>query len=159
MLPSPRSWTACPRKRTRYKKGATDSRFRFMEANMDGVKLTDADADLLLFFRRKKHASINEAERALPRAALSVGPRVLALSRPQIKLLDEDVIEIPGPIVPGRKGSGRYHITSKGEIALDDYLSEKRLKAKKERLSVLWAPIAVGLLAYLFAYALDHLFT
>ena len=79
------------------------------------------------------------------------------MTKPDVGLLAEDVDTSYEPMRPLHVGLGIYRITPKGEIALDDYLEEKRRTSRRERLANLWAPIAVGLLAYLVGYALDRL--
>lgn len=125
---------------------------------MDDVKITEVDAELLDFFRRKGSASIADAKAALPKIG-AIDARIKMLSDPELGMLQEEFDTEFNPMQrPLHMSLGTYHITPKGEIALEDHQAEKRRTARHDRLSTLWAPIAVGLLAYLFAYALDHIF-
>lgn len=119
-------------------------------------QITACDAKVLCYFRKHGPASTADAKKALPDIG-SVEHRIAALAKPDTGLLAEDADTSYEPMRPLHVGLGVYRITPKGEIALDDYLSEKRRTSRRERLTNLWAPIAVGLLAYLLGYALDHL--
>lgn len=119
-------------------------------------RITAGDAEVLKYFRKHSPASASDAKKALPDTG-SVDHRIAALTKPDVELLAEDKKTSYEPMQPLYKGLGVYRITPKGEIALDDYLEEKRRTSRRERLTNLWAPIAVGLLAYLVGYALDHL--
>lgn len=119
-------------------------------------QITACDAKVLCYFRKHGPASTADAKKALPDIG-SVEHRIAALAKPDTGLLAEDADTSYEPMRPLHVGLGVYRITPKGEIALDDYLSEKRRTSRRERLTNLWAPIAVGLLAYLVGYALDHL--
>lgn len=119
-------------------------------------QITACDAKVLCYFRKHGPASTADAKKALPDIG-SVEHRIAALAKPDTGLLAEDADTSYEPMRPLHIGLGVYRITPKGEIALDDYLSEKRRTSRRERLTNLWAPIAVGLLAYLVGYALDHL--
>lgn len=119
-------------------------------------RITAGDAEVLKYFRKHSPASASDAKKALPDTG-SVDHRIAALSKPDVGLLAEDKKASYEPMQPLYKSLGAYRITPKGEIALDDYLEEKRRTSRRERLTNLWAPIAVGLLAYLVGYALDHL--
>lgn len=120
------------------------------------IRITACDAEVLKYFRKHSPASASDAKKALPGAG-SVEHRIAALTKPDVGLLAEDVDTSYEPMRPLHVGLGIYRITPKGEIALDDYLEEKRRTSRRERLANLWAPIAVGLLAYLVGYALDRL--
>lgn len=119
-------------------------------------RITAGDAEVLKYFRKHSPASASDAKKALPDTG-AVDHRIAALTKPDVGLLAEDMKTSYEPMQPLYKGLGVYRITPKGEIALDDYLEEKRRTSRRERLTNLWAPIAVGLLAYLVGYALDHL--
>lgn len=119
-------------------------------------QITACDAKVLCYFRKHGPASTADAKKALLDIG-SVEHRIAALAKPDTGLLAEDADTSYEPMRPLHVGLGVYRITPKGEIALDDYLSEKRRTSRRERLTNLWAPIAVGLLAYLVGYALDHL--
>lgn len=119
-------------------------------------RITAGDAEVLEYFRKHSPASVSDAKRALPSTG-SVEHRIAALTKPDVGLLAENVDTSYEPMRSLHVGLGVYRITPKGEIALDDYLAEKRRTSRRERLTNLWAPIAVGLLAYLVGYALDHL--
>ncbi len=119
-------------------------------------QITACDAKVLCYLRKHGPASTADAKKALPDIG-SVEHRIAALAKPDTGLLAEDADTSYEPMRPLHVGLGVYRITPKGEIALDDYLSEKRRTSRRERLTNLWAPIAVGLLAYLVGYALDHL--
>lgn len=119
-------------------------------------QITACDAEVLRYFRKYGPASTADAKKALADIG-SVEHRIAALAKPDTGLLAEDADTSYEPMRPLHVGLGIYRITPKGEIALDDYLSEKRRTLRRERLTNLWAPIAVGLLAYLVGYALDHL--
>ena len=120
------------------------------------IRITACDAEVLEYFRKHSPASVSDAKKALPSTG-SVEHRIAALTKPDIGLLAEDVNTSYEPMRSLHVGLGVYRITPKGEIALDDYLEEKRRTSRRERLANLWAPIAVGLLAYLVGYALDRL--
>lgn len=120
------------------------------------IRITACDAEVLEYFRKHSPASVSDAKKALPSTG-SVEHRIAALTKPDIGLLAEDVDTSYEPMRSLHVGLGVYRITPKGEIALDDYLEEKRRTSRRERLANLWAPIAVGLLAYLVGYALDRL--
>lgn len=119
-------------------------------------RITAGDAEVLEYFQKHSPASVSDAKRALPSTG-SVEHRIAALTKPDVGLLAENVDTSYEPMRSLHVGLGVYRITPKGEIALDDYLAEKRRTSRRERLTNLWAPIAVGLLAYLVGYALDHL--
>lgn len=119
-------------------------------------RITAGDAEVLKYFRKHSPASVSDAKKTLPDTG-AVDHRIAALTKPDVGLLAEDKKASYEPMQPLYKGLGVYRITPKGEIALDDYLEEKRRTSRRERLTNLWAPIAVGLLAYLVGYALDHL--
>lgn len=119
-------------------------------------QITACDAEVLSYFRKHGPASASDAKKALPDIG-SAEHRIAALAKPDTGLLAEDMDTSYEPMRPLHRGLGIYRITPKGEIALDDYLAEKRRTSRRERLTNLWAPIAVGLLAYLVGYALDHL--
>lgn len=119
-------------------------------------RITAGDAEVLEYFRKHSPASVSDAKKALPSTG-SVEHRIAALTKPDVGLLAEDVDTSYEPMRSLHVSLGVYRITPKGEIALDDYLAEKRRTSRRERLTNLWAPIAVGLLAYLVGYALDHL--
>lgn len=120
-------------------------------------QITACDAEVLKYFRKHGPASTADAKKALPKIG-AVDARIKMMSTPELELLQEDVDTLIAPNRPLHQSLGTYHITPKGEIALEDHLAETQRKARHDRLSTLWAPIAVGLLAYLFAYALDHIF-
>ena len=119
-------------------------------------QITACDAKMLRYFRKHGPAPTADAKKALADVS-SVGHRIVALAHPDAALLSEDADTDLSATRALHHGLGVYRITPKGEIALDDYLSEKRRTTRRERLTNLWAPIAVGLLAYLVGYALDHL--
>lgn len=119
-------------------------------------RITAGDAEVLKYFRKHSPASASDAKKALPDTG-AVEHRIAALTKPDVGLLAEDMKTSYEPMQPLYKGLGVYRITPKGEIALDDYLEENRRTSRRERLTNLRAPIAVGLLAYLVGYALDHL--
>lgn len=118
-------------------------------------EITERDAELLAFFRDHSGASASAAKAAFPHVP-SVDHRIAALASPEIAFLTEDVDTAYEPMRPLHCRLGTFRITPKGAIALDDYLSEKARRGRRERLTHLWGPIAVGLLAYLVGYALDH---
>ena len=127
-----------------------------MNAMRNDDQITAGDAEVLKYFRKHSPASASDAEKALPKIG-AVDARIKMMSTPELELLQEDVDTVIALNRPLHQSLGTYHITPKGEIALEDYLAETQRKARHDRLSTLWAPIAVGLLAYLVGYALDHL--
>lgn len=147
---SPRGYNL---RKTQWKPSTLERKGKDME---NDSQITACDAEVLRYFRKHGPAPTADAKKALPDIG-SAEHRIAALAKPDTGLLAEDADTSYEPMRPLHIGLGVYRITPKGEIALDDYLSEKRRTSRRERLTNLWAPITVGLLAYLVGYALDHL--
>ena len=106
-------------------------------------RITAGDAEVLKYFRKHSPASASDAKKALPDTG-AVAHRIAALTKPDVWLLAEDVdTDLSGTRELHRR-LGVYRITPKGEIALDDYLAERKRYWKELLLKSLWFPIAVS---------------
>lgn len=111
-------------------------------------RITAGDAEVLKYFRKHSPASASDAKKALPDTG-AVEHRIAALTKPDVGLLAEDVdTDLSGTRELHRR-LGVYRITSKGEIALGDYLTEQRRHQKELLLKSVWMPILVSIAANL----------
>lgn len=106
-------------------------------------QITACDAEVLRYFRKHSPASTADAKKALPDIG-SVEHRIAALAKPDTGLLAEDADTSYEPMRSLHVGLGIYRITPKGELALDDYLAERKRYWKDLLLKSLWFPIAVS---------------
>lgn len=106
-------------------------------------QITACDAKVLRYFRKHGPASASDAKKALPDIG-SAEHRIAALAKPDTGLLSEDVDTDLSATRALHQGLGVYRITPKGEIALDDYLAERKRYWKELLLKSLWFPIAVS---------------
>lgn len=106
-------------------------------------QITACDAKVLRYFRKHGPAPTDDAKKALADVS-SVGHRIVALAHPDAALLSEDVDTDLSATRALHQGLGVYRITPKGEIALDDYLAERKRYWKELLLKSLWFPIAVS---------------
>lgn len=106
-------------------------------------QITACDAKVLRYFRKHSPAPTADAKKALADVS-SVGHRIVALAHPDAALLSEDVDTDLSATRALHQGLGVYRITPKGEIALDDYLAERKRYWKELLLKSLWFPIAVS---------------
>lgn len=106
-------------------------------------QITACDAKVLRYFRKHGPASASDAKKALPDIG-SAEHRIAALAKPDTGLLSEDVDTDLSATRALHRGLGVYRITPKGEIALDNYLSERKRYWKELLLKSLWFPIAVS---------------
>ena len=111
-------------------------------------RITAGDAEVLKYFREHSPASASDAKKALPDTG-SVDHRIAALTKPDVGLLAEDKKASYEPMQPLYKSLGAYRITPKGEIALDDYLAERKQHRKELLLKSVWMPILVSIAANL----------
>lgn len=88
-------------------------------------QITACDAEVLRYFRKHGPAPTADAKKALPDIG-SAEHRIAALAKPDTGLLAEDADTSYEPMRPLHVGLGVYRITPKGEIALDDYLAERK---------------------------------
>lgn len=114
----------------------------------DDIQITAGDAKVLKYFRKHSPASASDAEKALPDAG-AVDHRIAALSKPDVGLLSEDADTDLSGTRSLHKGLGVYRITPKGEIALDNYLAERKQHRTEMLLKSLWFPIAVSFITAL----------
>lgn len=105
-------------------------------------QITACDAEVLRYFRKHGPASTADAKKALADVS-SVGHRIVALAQPDAALLSEDVDTDLSAMRALHHGLGIYRITPRGEIALDDYLAERKRYWKDLLLKSLWFPITV----------------
>ena len=106
-------------------------------------QITACDAEVLRYFRKHGPAPTADAKKTLADVS-SVGHRIVALAQPDAALLSEDVDTDLSATRALHRGLGVYRITPKGEIALDDYLAERKRYWKELLLKSLWFPIAVS---------------
>mgnify|MGYP004625329883 CR=1 FL=1 len=106
-------------------------------------QITACDAEVLRYFRRHGPASTADAKKALA-DVISAGHRIVALAQPDAALLSEDMDTDLSATRALHQGLGIYRITPKGELALDDYLAERKRYWKELLLKSLWFPIAVS---------------
>lgn len=106
-------------------------------------QITACDAEVLRYFRKHGPASTADAKKALADVS-SAGHRIVALAQPDAALLSEDVDTDLSATRALHQGLGIYRITPKGELALDDYLAERKRYWKELLLKSLWFPIAVS---------------
>ena len=111
-------------------------------------RITAGDAEVLKYFRKHSPASASDAKKALPDTD-AVDHRIAALTKPDVGLLAEDVDTDLSGTRELHRGLGVYRITPKGEIALDDYLTEQRRHQKELLLESVWMPILVTIAANL----------
>ena len=121
-------------------------------------QITACDAKVLCYFRKPGPASTADAKKALPDIG-SVEHRIAALAKPDTGLLAEDADTSYEPMRPLHVGLGVYRITPKGEIALDDYLAERKRYWKELLLKSLWFPIAVSFATALLTTLLTLMLT
>lgn len=121
-------------------------------------QITACDAKVLCYFRKHGPASTADAKKALPDIG-SVEHRIAALAKPDTGLLAEDADTSYEPMRPLHVGLGVYRITPKGEIALDDYLAERKRYWKELLLKSLWFPIAVSFATALLTTLLTLMLT
>lgn len=119
-----------------------------MNAMRTDDQITAGDAEVLKYFRKHSPASASDAKKALPDAG-SVKHRIAALSKPDVGLLSEDVDTDLSGTRELHRGLGIYRITPKGELALDDYLAERKQHRKELLLKSVWMPILVSIAANL----------
>lgn len=106
-------------------------------------QITACDAKVLRYFRKHGPTSTADAKKALADVSSS-GHRIVAMAQPDAALLSEDVDTELSAMRALHHGLGVYRITPKGEIALDDYLAERKRYWKELLLKSLWFPIAVS---------------
>ena len=111
-------------------------------------RITAGDAEVLKYFRKHSPASASDAKKALPDTA-AVDHRIAALSKPDVGFLTEDMDTDLSGTRELHRGLGIYRITPKGEMALDDYLTEQRRHQKELLLKSVWMPILVSIAANL----------
>lgn len=111
-------------------------------------RITAGDAEVLRYFQEHSPASASDAKKALPDTD-AVDHRIAALTKPDVGLLAEDKKASYEPMQPLYKSLGAYRITPKGEIALDDYLAERKQHRKELLLKSVWMPILVSIAANL----------
>ena len=112
------------------------------------VQITAGDAEILKYFRKHSPASASDAKKALPDTG-AVDHRIAALSKPDVGFLTEDMDTDLSGTRELHRGLGAYRITPKGEMALDDYLTEQRRHQKELLLKSVWMPILVSIAANL----------
>lgn len=110
------------------------------------VQITAGDAEVLKYFRKHSPASASDAEKALPDTG-AVEHRIAALTKLDVGLLSEDVDTDLSGTRELHRGLGVYRITPKGEIALSDYLAERKQHRKELLLKSAWMPILVSIAA------------
>lgn len=106
-------------------------------------RITACDAEVLRYFRKHGPASTADAKKALA-DVISAGHRIVALAQPDAAFLSEDVDTDLSATRALHQGLGVYRITPKGELALDDYLAERKRYWKDLLLKSLWFPITVS---------------
>lgn len=106
-------------------------------------QITACDAEVLRYFRKHGPASTADAKKALADVS-SAGHRIVALAQPNAAFLSEDVDTDLSATRALHQGLGIYRITPKGELALDDYLAERKRYWKDLLLKSLWFPITVS---------------
>lgn len=106
-------------------------------------QITACDAEVLRYFRKHGPASTDDAKKALADVS-SAGHRIVALAQPNAAFLSEDVDTDLSATRALHQGLGIYRITPKGELALDDYLAERKRYWKDLLLKSLWFPITVS---------------
>lgn len=111
-------------------------------------RITAGDAEVLKYFREHSPASASDAKKALPDTG-AVDHRIAALSKPDVVFLTEDMDTDLSGTRELHRGLGVYRITPKGEMALDDYLTEQRRHQKELLLKSVWMPILVSIAANL----------
>lgn len=111
-------------------------------------RITAGDAEVLKYFRKHSPASASDAKKALPDTG-AVDHRIAALSKPDVGFLTEDMDTDLSGTRELHRGLGVYRITPKGEMALDDYLTEQRRHQKELLLKSVWMPILVSISANL----------
>ena len=121
-------------------------------------QITACDAKVLRYFRKHGPAPTADAKKALADVS-SVGHRIVALAHPDAALLSEDVDTDLSATRALHQGLGVYRITPKGEIALDDYLAERKRYWKELLLKSLWFPIAVSFATALLTTLLTLMLT
>lgn len=121
-------------------------------------QITACDAKVLCYFRKHGPAPTADAKKALADVS-SVGHRIVALAHPDAALLSEDVDTDLSATRALHQGLGVYRITPKGEIALDDYLAERKRYWKELLLKSLWFPIAVSFATALLTTLLTLMLT
>lgn len=121
-------------------------------------QITACDAKVLRYFRKHGLAPTADAKKALADVS-SVGHRIVALAHPDAALLSEDVDTDLSATRALHQGLGVYRITPKGEIALDDYLAERKRYWKELLLKSLWFPIAVSFATALLTTLLTLMLT
>lgn len=108
------------------------------------VQITAGDAEVLKYFRKHSPASASDAEKALPDTG-AVEHRIAALTKLDVGLLSEDVDTDLSGTRELHRSLGVYRITPKGEIALDDYLVERKRHRRELFLKSVWMPILVSI--------------
>lgn len=121
-------------------------------------QITACDAEVLRYFRKHGPASTADAKKALADVN-SAGHRIVALAQPDAALLSEDVDTDLSATRALHQGLGIYRITPKGELALDDYLAERKRYWKELLLKSLWFPIAVSFATALLTTLLTLMLT
>lgn len=111
-------------------------------------RITAGDAEVLKYFRKHSPASASDAKKALPDTG-AVDHRIAALSKSDVGFLTEDMDTDLSGTRELHRGLGVYRITPKGEMALDDYLTEQRRHQKELLLKSVWMPILVSIAANL----------
>lgn len=111
-------------------------------------RITAGDAEVLKYFREHSPASASDAKKALPDTG-AVDHRIAALYKPDVGFLTEDMDTDLSGTRELHRGLGVYRITPKGEMALDDYLTEQRRRQKELLLKSVWMPILVSIAANL----------
>lgn len=106
-------------------------------------QITACDAEVLRYFRKHGPASTADAKKTLADVS-SAGHRIVALAQPNAAFLSEDVDTDLSATRALHQGLGIYRITPKGELALDDYLAERKRYWKDLLLKSLWFPITVS---------------
>lgn len=106
-------------------------------------QITACDAEVLRYFRKNGPASTADAKKALA-DVISAGHRIVALAQPDAAFLSEDVDTDLSATRALHQGLGVYRITPRGELALDDYLAERKRYWKDLLLKSLWFPITVS---------------
>lgn len=110
------------------------------------VQITAGDAEVLEYFRKHSPASVSDAKKALPDTG-AVEHRIAALTKLDVGLLSEDVDTDLSGARELHRSLGVYRITPKGEIALDDYLVERKRHWRELLLKSVWMPILVSIAA------------
>lgn len=121
-------------------------------------QITACDAKVLRYFRKHGPAPTADAKKALADVS-SAGHRIVAMTQPDAALLSEDVDTDLSATRALHQGLGVYRITPKGEIALDNYLAERKRHWKELLLKSLWFPIAVSFATALLTTLLTLMLT